>query len=199
MKFVLASKNKGKLKEISKLLSQHGIEVCLESDVGVDIDVDETGDTFEANSLLKAKAVMEATGLPSIADDSGLCINALHGEPGVYSARYGEGKLDDRGRCDFVLSKMNGSDDRASKFVCVITCCFPNGDIIQAHGECPGSIATEVRGSNGFAYDSIFIPFGSDNTFAEIGPDEKNRISHRRKALDSFSSKLQSYISHIGY
>ena len=141
MKLVLASKNKKKLVEMNDILSQLGIEVCSEAEAGVDVEVEETGTTFEENSLLKARAVMEASGLPAIADDSGLCVDALGGAPGVYSARYGGEGLDDIQRYRLLLENMRGQMPRTARFVSVITCCFPNGDVISARGECPGTIA----------------------------------------------------------
>ena len=141
MKFVLASKNQKKLVEMNAILSQLGIEVCSEADAGVDVEVEETGSTFEENSLLKARAVMEASGRPAVADDSGLCVDALNGAPGVYSARYGGPELDDTGRCRLLLENLRGQSPRTAKFVSVITCCFPNGDVLTARGECPGTIA----------------------------------------------------------
>ena len=132
MKLVLASKNAHKLVEMRDILSQLGVEVVLESEVGVDVDVEETGATFEENAFLKARAVMEASGLPAIADDSGLCVDALNGAPGVYSARYGGEGLDDTGRYRLLLENMKGQMPRTAKFVSVITCCFPNGDVLTA-------------------------------------------------------------------
>ena len=139
------------------ILSHMGVEVCLQSDVGVDVDVEETGTTFEENSLLKARAVMEASGLPAIADDSGLCVDALSGAPGVYSARYGGPGLDDVGRYRLLLENMRGQLARGAKFVSVITCCFPNGDVLTARGECPGTIAFAPMGEGGFGYDPVFF------------------------------------------
>ena len=133
MKMVLASKNAHKLVEMRDILSAQGVEVVLESDVGVDVDVEETGTTFEENALLKARAVMEATGLPSIADDSGLMVDALNGAPGVYSARYGGPELDDVGRYRLLLDNMRGQLDRRCRFVSAICCCFPNGDIVTGY------------------------------------------------------------------
>ena len=127
MKLVLASKNAHKLVEMRDILSQLGVEVVLESEVGVDVDVEETGATFEENAFLKARAVMEASGLPAIADDSGLCVDALNGAPGVYSARYGGPGLDDVGRYRLLLENMRGQLDRRCRFVSAICCCFPNG------------------------------------------------------------------------
>ena len=138
MKMVLASKNPKKLEEMAVILSQLGIEVVLESDVGVDVEVEETGTTFEENAALKAFAVMEAAGLPAIADDSGLCVDALGGGPGVYSARYGGEGLTDADRYRLVLEGLQGQLDRGAKFVSAICCAFPGGDRVEARGECPG-------------------------------------------------------------
>ena len=194
MKLVLASKNPKKLKEMNEILSALGIEVCLQADVGVDIDVEETGTTFEENSLLKAKAVMEASGLPAIADDSGLCVDALNGAPGVYSARYGGEGLDDVGRYRLLLENMRGMP-RAAKFVSVITCCFPNGDVITSRGECLGTIAFAPQGEGGFGYDPIFFVPKLKKTFAQLTAEEKNAISHRGKALEAFRTELENYMN----
>ena len=194
MKLVLASKNKKKLAELNDILSQLGIEVCSEAEAGVDVEVEETGTTFEENSLLKARAVMEASGLPAIADDSGLCVDALNGAPGVYSARYGGGDLDDAVRYKLLLENMRGQMPRTAKFVSVITCCFPNGDVISARGECPGTIAFAPMGEGGFGYDPVFFVPSLKKTFAQLTAEEKNAISHRGKALEAFKVKLEEYL-----
>ncbi len=182
MKLVLASKNEKKLNEMQDILSHLGVEVCLQSEVGVDVDVEETGTTFEENSLLKAKAVMEASGLPAIADDSGLCVDALGGAPGVYSARYGGPGLDDVGRYKLLLENMKGQP-RAARFVSVITCCFPNGDVLTSRGECPGTIAFAPQGEGGFGYDPIFFVPRLKKTFAQLTAEDKNAISPGGTAL----------------
>ena len=194
MKLVLASKNPKKLKEMNEILSGMGVEVCLQADVGIDIDVEETGTTFEENSLLKAKAVMEASGLPAIADDSGLCVDALNGAPGVYSARYGGEGLDDAGRYRLLLSSMPMGQARTAKFVSVITCCFPNGDVLTARGECPGTIAFAPMGEGGFGYDPVFFLPKLKKTFAQLSAEEKNAVSHRGRALEAFQAKLEEYL-----
>lgn len=194
MKLVLASKNAHKLVEMKDILSQLGMEVVLESDVGVDVDVEETGATFEENAYLKAHAVMEASGLPAIADDSGLCVDALNGAPGVYSARYGGPGLDDAGRYKLLLENMRGQLDRRCKFVSAICCCFPNGDRVEARGECAGTLAYAPKGADGFGYDPIFFVPGLKKTFAELSPEEKNAISHRGNALKAFREKLEEYL-----
>lgn len=194
-KLVLASQNKKKLVELNDILSQLGIEVCSQREAGVDVEVEETGTTFEANSLLKAQAVMQASGLPAIADDSGLCVDCLQGAPGVYSARYGGEGLDDEGRYRLLLENMRGQMPRTAKFVSVITCCFPNGDVITARGECPGTIAFAPMGEGGFGYDPVFFIPELKKTFAQLSAQEKNAISHRGKALEQFKVKLEEYFN----
>lgn len=194
MKLVLASKNRKKLVEMNDILSRLGVEVCSEAEAGVDVDVEETGATFEENSLLKAKAVMEACGLPAIADDSGLCVDCLDGAPGVYSARYGGGGLDDAERYRLLLENMRGQSVRTAKFVSVITCCFPNGDVLSARGECPGVIAGDAAGEGGFGYDPVFFLPELGKTFAQLTAEEKNAVSHRGKALAAFQEKLKAYL-----
>ena len=192
MKVILASKNPHKLTELSVILSQHGFEIALESEYGLDIDVDETGTTFEENSLLKAEAVMKASGLPVLADDSGLMVDALDGAPGVYSARYGH-KSSDGERTAFLLENMKDVPDekRTAKFVCVITCLWPDGRKIVARGECPGVITREVHGENGFGYDPVFYLPELGMTYAELPSEQKNAISHRARALQDFCRKYQ--------
>ena len=194
MKVVLASKNPHKLVEIKQITDKFGFDLVPQSELGVDIDVEETGTTFEENSLLKAKAVMEATGLPALADDSGISVDALNGEPGVYSARYGfDESLDDHGRMMLLLKNTEHIPDgqRQAKFVCVISFITPEGKIIQARGEIHGELTREPRGENGFGYDPIFYypPFGQ--TTAEIPAEQKNRVSHRGNALNLFYQKLK--------
>lgn len=194
MKLVLASQNKKKLAEMNSILAQMGIEVCSQAEAGVNVDVEETGTTFEENSLLKAKAVMKASGLPAIADDSGLCVDCLNGAPGVYSARYGGEGLDDVGRYRMLLENMRGMTPRTAKFVCVITCCFPDGTVLTARGECPGTIAYAPMGEGGFGYDPVFFLPGFKKTFAQLSAEEKNAISHRGKALEIFQQKLKEHL-----
>ena len=190
MKFVLASQNKHKLVEMQSILAAHGVEVVLEADVGLNVDVEETGETFAENAMLKARAVMEASGLPAIADDSGLCVDALRGAPGVYSARYGGEGLSDEARYRILLENMRGQMTRAAKFVSVITCCFPNGDVLSARGECPGTIAYAPMGEGGFGYDPVFYLPEKGCTTAQLKPEEKNAISHRGRALRAMNKKL---------
>ena len=192
MKVILASKNQHKLTELSAILSQLGFEIALESEYGLDIDVEETGTTFEENSYLKAEAVMKASGLPVLADDSGLMVDALDGAPGVYSARYGH-KASDKERTAYLLENMKDvpEERRGAKFVCVITCLFPDGRKIVARGECPGVIARAPHGENGFGYDPIFYLPELGMTYAELPSEQKNAISHRARALQEFCRKYQ--------
>ena len=194
MKVVLASKNPHKLVEISQITEKFGMELVLESQLGVDIDVEETGSTFEENSFLKAEAVMKATGLPALADDSGICVDALGGEPGIYSARYGfDDSLDDFGRLQLLLKNTVNVPDgqRQAQFVCVITFVTPDGKVIQARGEVHGELLRAPFGEGGFGYDPIFYypPFGK--SLAQVSPAEKNSVSHRANALKVFYEKLK--------
>lgn len=194
MKAVLASQNAHKLREIAQIVSEFGMEPVLQSELGLDMDVDETGTTFEENSLLKAQAVMEAAGIASIADDSGLVVEALGGEPGVYSARYG-GDLcrDDRERYEYLLQKMEAVPDeaRAAKFVSVITVLRPDGTKLVARGECPGVILRAPQGDGGFGYDPVFYMPQEGKTMAELTPQRKNEISHRANALRQLARLLE--------
>lgn len=194
MKVVLASKNKHKLVEISKITEKFGMELVLQSELGLDLDVEETGSTFEENSFLKADAVMKATGLPALADDSGIAVDALNGEPGIYSARYGfDESLDDWGRLLLLLKNTEHVPDgqRQAQFVCVITMVTPDGKVIQSRGEIHGELLREAKGENGFGYDPIFYypPYGK--TTAEMSPEEKNQVSHRANALNGLYEKLK--------
>ena len=197
MKVILASKNQHKLTELSAILSQLGFEIALESEYGLDIDVEETGTTFEENSFLKADAVMKASGLPVLADDSGLMVDALDGAPGVYSARYGH-KASDKERTAYLLENMKEEPEerRGAKFVCVITCLFPDGRKIVARGECPGVIARAPHGENGFGYDPVFYLPELGMTYAELPSEQKNAISHRARALQDFCRKYQEVQNH---
>jgi len=191
MKLVLATKNPGKVKELREILAASGVEVISEAEAGADVTVEETGSTFEENSLLKARAVMGATGFPAVADDSGLVVDALGGAPGVYSARYG-GKKTDAARTALLLENLRDvpAERRTARFVCAITCCFPDGEILRARGECEGVIAAQPAGTDGFGYDPVFFIPALGRTFAELTAAEKNAISHRGKALALFSHLL---------
>lgn len=191
MKVVLASHNQKKMVEMKAILSQMGVEVLSQAEVGVDLEPEETGTTFEENARIKAQAVMQATGLPAIADDSGLMVDALGGDPGVYSARYGGPGLDDTGRWQLLLKNMAGESNRACKFVSVICCAFPDGGKVMARGECPGILAQGPSGDGGFGYDPIFYLPQLGKTMAQLTPAEKNQISHRARALAGFQKEWE--------
>ena len=191
MKVVLASHNQKKMVEMKAILSQMGVEVLSQAEVGVDLEPEETGTTFEENARIKAQAVMQATGLPAIADDSGLMVDALGGDPGVYSARYGGPGLDDTGRWQLLLKNMAGESNRACKFVSVICCAFPDGGEVMARVECPGILAQGPSGDGGFGYDPIFYLPQLGKTMAQLTPAEKNQISHRARALAGFQKEWE--------
>ena len=196
-KFVLATQNPGKLKEMSEILSCFGVEVVSPAELGLHVDVEETGTTFAENAMLKAKAVCAAAKLPAIADDSGLCVDALNGGPGVYSARYGGEELDDRGRYLLLLNSMRGQTTRAAHFTCSVACVFPNGDELTAEGRCDGTIAFAPMGEGGFGYDPVFFVPEKAKTFAQLSAEEKGELSHRGKALAAFTEQLKEYLESL--
>lgn len=183
MKIILASSNPHKVKEINEIVSivsgnNSQLEFILPPE---GFDPDETGKTFSENSLIKAKSAWELSHDWSLADDSGLCIDALNGRPGIYSARYAETP---QKRIDRVLNELKGEENRKAHFICCMTLISPGGNVaLSCEGICSGSIIQEAKGSNGFGYDPIFLPEGYDKTVAELPEEEKNRISHRSKAL----------------
>lgn len=187
MRFVLASNNSGKLREIKAILETLGIDIYLMADLGLNIEVEETEPTFEGNALLKARAVMDASGLPALADDSGLCVDALDGMPGVYSHRWGNLSSDEE-RNAYLLQKLTGVPvaQRTARYVSVIACCTPDGKVFSVRGECEGHILEAPRGENGFGYDPLFYCDAIGKTFAEAFPKEKDLVSHRRNALNAF-------------
>ena len=192
MKLIPASNNANKLKEFRSLVADLDIELLSQKEAGCDFEVEETGTTFEENAYLKASAVTEATGIAAVADDSGLCVDALGGEPGIYSARYGLGHAaSDEERYRYLLQKMEGVEDRSARFVCCICCTFPDGSVIRSRGECEGEILLAPKGQNGFGYDPVFHPLCLDKSMAELNPEEKNAISHRGKALRAFIEELR--------
>ena len=194
MKLVLASNNAHKLQELRAILSTLGMEVVSQREAGVFVEPDENGATFEENSYIKAKTVMDACGLPTVADDSGLMVDALGGEPGVFSARYGGNACQsDRDRLEYLLRKMEGVPDkkRTAHFVSVITMLTPDGKKVVARGECPGRILREAHGENGFGYDPVFYVPEEGCTFAQLAPERKNQISHRARALEAFVRQIR--------
>ena len=185
MKLVLASQNRHKAEEIQSILGED-IKLLTLDEVGCkDLEIIEDGDTFEANAVKKAVTVMEKTGLPSIADDSGLCVDALGGAPGIYTARFaGEGATDDQ-NISKLLKALEGVEmsERTARFVCVIALAYPDREPVTFYGDCQGKILTEKRGENGFGYDPIFYVERFEKTMAELPADVKNSISHRSNAL----------------
>jgi XTP/dITP diphosphohydrolase len=198
MTFVLASNNKDKLDELHAIMSGFGFGVLSQREAGLDLEVEETGETFYENALLKAEAAMKATGMASIADDSGLAVEALNGEPGVHSHRYGGDGLSDQDRNALLLKNLEGEEHRGAKFVSSIVCVFPNGDIISAVGECAGTILRAPRGTGGFGYDPVFFVTAAGKSMAELTPGEKNSVSHRGNALRGFEPKLRNYLTKTG-
>ena len=191
-KIVFATSNAGKMREIREILKDLGAEILSMKEAGVDIDIVEDGDTFAANALIKAKAVWEKTGGIVLADDSGLVIDALNGEPGVYSARYGGPDcISDSDRINYLLKKLENVPEgkRTAKFVSVVTLVTPDGKEIVARGECPGHILFERHGNGGFGYDPVFFAEDAGCTFAELAPEQKNQVSHRARALRAFVEK----------
>lgn len=197
MEFLLATKNAHKIGEMNRILAPLGIRVVGEGDCGVALpEVEETGATFAENAALKARSACRASGLPAIADDSGLCIDGLDGAPGVYSARFaGEGH-DDQANIDKVLTLLAdvpvGDPRRKARFVCSICCCFPDGTDVTATGACEGEIATERHGENGFGYDPVFLC--GDVSFAQMDAAAKDAVSHRGRALRAFAAQLQEKV-----
>jgi XTP/dITP diphosphohydrolase len=193
---LIATRNAGKAAEFKQFFSHYHIEALSMLDLEEDIpDVEETGVTFEENAALKAEEISTKLGIPVLADDSGLVINALNGEPGVYSARYAGLDKNDDANMDKVLKKLQGVSrlERTARFVCVIALSIPGEKTIFRTGFCEGHIAATKSGTNGFGYDPIFIPKDQEKTMAELTAEEKNRISHRTKAIQQFDEWIKGY------
>lgn len=192
MKVIAATKNKGKIREMQEILSPLGMEVVSQQEMGIEVDVEETGDTFEKNALIKARAVALVCDYPILADDSGICVEALGGAPGVHSARYAGDDATDLDRINKLLGELGDSENREAKFVTSVAFIFPDGLEITASGEVNGYITKEPCGNNGFGYDPIFFSTELDKTFAQSSDEEKNSISHRGRALKNLYEKLKS-------
>ena len=193
-KIVMASGNAGKIRELSRLLDGLDIEVIAQSELGVS-DADETGTTFAENSLLKAKHAALQTGLPAIADDSGLSVDALNGAPGVYSARYAGIDCDDEANNDKLLDALQYIDERGAAFHCVATYVEPSGEPLVAEGECRGEILRARQGDGGFGYDPLFLVPECDCSSAELTQAQKNQRSHRGQALRKLVALLEQRFS----
>lgn len=192
MKVLIASHNEHKIKELSRILAACSVEAVTAEELGIELsEPDESGETFAANALIKAKAACEESGIAAVADDSGLCVDALNGAPGLYSARYAP-----VGQRKATLLKNMGDlphEQRTARFVASICCYLPNGDTVVAEGVCEGFISFECRGDSGFGFDPIFeLPCGK--TFAELSPAEKDEVSHRGLALKEFAARLNDYV-----
>ena len=196
MKFVIATHNAHKLIELQRILNPLGIEGVTDRDLGIELpEVEETGTTFAENAYLKAASACQVTGLPAIADDSGLVVDALGGRPGVYSARYGGEEATDDDRNVLILGEMKDvpKGERSARFVASVCCVFPNGDVLRAEGTFEGEIGYAPAGENGFGYDPIFVV--GDRTSAEMSSAEKDAMSHRGNALRVFSKDLAAYLA----
>lgn len=191
MKFVIATNNPGKLREFLDILEEFGHKAISLKELGVEKEVEETGQTFCENAFIKASAVANWTGLPAIADDSGLMVEALGGEPGVYSARYCGYHGDDDANNRKLLEKMDGITDRRAKFVSAVCAVYPDGRVLEAEGECAGEILSAPKGDGGFGYDPLFYVPELGKTFAQMDKNEKNKVSHRKKALMELKKLLE--------
>jgi non-canonical purine NTP pyrophosphatase (RdgB/HAM1 family) len=199
MEILIATGNKGKLREYARLLADVPVTLLSPADVGLEgFDVVEDGETFEDNAKIKARAYADASGKITLADDSGLCVDALKGAPGVHSARYGGAGLDDTGRRHKLLADLEHvtDDRRTAHFDCVIALFVPESELsIVSYGQCPGSITrADSDGNEGFGYDAIFMPDGYSKTFAQLPSDVKNDLSHRGKAADDLVPVLQRMV-----
>ena len=196
-KIVIATQNKGKAKDFETMLSPLGYEVLTLLDVAQDMDVEETGVTFEENAILKAETVSKELGIPVISDDSGLEIDALNGEPGVYSARYAGAAKSDEANIDKVLEKLDGvaNSERTARFRCVLAVAAPGQKTEIYSGSCEGVILHERRGDHGFGYDPIFLVPAQDKAMAELEPHEKAAISHRGNALRQLNESMPAWLN----
>lgn len=190
---VFASHNEGKIKEIKKLLAPYGIKVKSALDMNLP-DVEETGKTFEENSLLKSRTIAKLVNMPCLADDSGLCVDALNGSPGVYSARYAPNRDFDKGM-EKLLAEMEKSPNKSrnAHFSCVISLAWPDGQYKVFAGQVDGKIAFHKMGAGGFGYDPLFVPEGFTSSFAQMSQEEKNKISHRGRAVE----KLKDFLNNL--
>ncbi len=194
MRIIAATQNVHKIKEMEAITKKFGMEIISQKEVGLGaVDIVEDGDSFEENSAIKAKTICRMTGKPAIADDSGLAVDVLNGAPGIYSARYAGEDADDSKNNAKLLNALREvpAAERTGKYVSVITIVFPDGRTLVARGECTGKLLFAPRGEGGFGYDPLFVPDGSDKTFAQMTEEEKNKISHRAKALSRLKELLE--------
>ena len=194
MELVLATRNRKKIEEITRITNGLKVKVLTLDDFPECPEVEEDGETFEENAVKKAVTIAHCTGRPALADDSGLEVSALIGAPGTLSARYAGEPADDRKNIEKLLRVMHFIEKRDARFVCCIAFAVPGGEVRIFHGYIQGSIGKEPRGSQGFGYDPVFYPMGSDRTFAEMRDEEKDALSHRGRALMAFKSFIQQWI-----
>lgn len=191
---VLATRNRGKIKEISELLKEYPVRVLCLDDFGPTPEAVEDGTTFEENAYKKASFVSRILGVPALADDSGLVVDALGGAPGVFSARFGGEGLMDAQRCELLLSKMAGVSNRTAAFECVLSLAVPTGQALTYEARCEGRIADTCRGTDGFGYDPVFYYPPLDKTFAQISRADKSLVSHRGKALYELQGEFEKVL-----
>lgn len=192
MKLAIATNNQHKLQEIRAILGDSFEELLSLKDLGIDVDVEETGKTLEENALIKARAILALSGIATLADDTGLMVDALRGAPGVYSARYAGEEHDDAKNRALLLKNLNGIKDRSAHFATVIALCYPDGKTLTASGRVNGEILLSERGTEGFGYDSLFFSTELGKTFAEASQAEKNSVSHRGRALRAMLELVKS-------
>lgn len=191
MKIIAATSNVGKVREIKKIFSDDKVEILSMGEIGIDIEIEENGTTFEENALIKARTISKMTNEIALADDSGLCVDAMDGAPGIYSARYAGEDATDAQRIEKLLAELSREENRKAKFVSVIAVVFPDGTELTADGEVLGRISDKVYGEGGFGYDPVFISDELGKTFGEATADEKNKISHRARALDKMYKMMK--------
>lgn len=191
MKLLAATTNRGKIVEIAEILSGLGVTVVTPEEIDLHIDVKEDGATFAENALIKARAWSEAAGMPALADDSGLCVDALDGRPGVMSARFSGPDATDEKNIELLLRSLQSKTQRTARFVCAVALAWQTGEAIVAEGRYEGIIIDEPRGRGGFGYDPVFLDPELNKTLAQMSPGEKNARSHRKKALDALKTRLQ--------
>lgn len=199
MKILIATRNAHKLEEIHAIFNFKGLEVCSAFDFPHIPDVLEDGDTLEANAIKKAVELCKATGLPALADDSGLEVEALDGAPGIYSARYAGEECSYSKNNDKLLSELKGQTNRRAQFRTVIALARPDEQTQTVEGICKGLIISELRGEEGFGYDPLFVPDGYDHTFAELPSEVKNKISHRARALNAASNLWKEDLENMAF
>lgn len=190
MELAVATNNLNKLREIREILGGQFEKLSSLKELGIDIEIEETGTTLTENALIKARAICKLTGMVSLADDSGLMVDSLDGAPGVYSARYAGKEHDDKKNNALLINNLQGKA-RSAHFCSVIAVCFPNGRELTAEGRSDGEILSQERGNNGFGYDPVFFSYELQKTFAEATADEKNAVSHRGRALQAMLKKLK--------